>query len=305
MRAAGVPLFSVEQHLPAEAFDVLAFNLSAELVYTNVLNLLDLAALPLHGAARGGGDALVVAGGHCAFNPEPLADFVDAFVLGDGEEVVGEVNEVVGAWLAAAPARRRATAPGCCTSLARLEGVYVPALYEPAYAGGRLVSTSPVSASGAGRGHQAHGERPGGLALSDPPAGAADRGRPRPPERRGLPRLHPRLPLLPGGHDHSARARAAGGSGARDGAARAGVERARRGHADLALDGRLLGDRGHRARHRRGPRARRTGLGEPPVAAGGRLHGRARRRRSRRCAGPGSRSRPKAAPGACARSSTS
>ena len=95
MRAAGVPLFSVEQHLPAAAFDVLAFNLSAELVYTNVLNLLDLAGLPLHAADRGGDDALVVAGGHCVFNPEPLADFVDAFVLGDGEEVVGEINEVM------------------------------------------------------------------------------------------------------------------------------------------------------------------------------------------------------------------
>src|ERR1700721_3924553 len=63
MRAAEIPLFSVEQHLPAAAFDVLAFNLSAELVYTNVLNLIDLAQLPLHGADRGGDAALVVAGG--------------------------------------------------------------------------------------------------------------------------------------------------------------------------------------------------------------------------------------------------
>ena len=107
MRAAGVPLFSVEQHLPAAAFDVLAFNLSAELVYTNVLNLIDLAGLPLHSADRGSGDALVVAGGHCAFNPEPLADFVDAFVLGDGEEAVGEVNEVLAAWLEGAPPEER------------------------------------------------------------------------------------------------------------------------------------------------------------------------------------------------------
>ncbi len=106
MREAGVPLFSVEQHLPAAAFDVLAFNLSAELVYTNVVNLIDLAGLPLHGADRGGADALVVAGGHCAFNPEPLADFVDAFVLGDGEEAVSDVNEVLAAWLEAAPPER-------------------------------------------------------------------------------------------------------------------------------------------------------------------------------------------------------
>src|SRR5580704_10922403 len=110
MRAAAVPLFSVENHLPARAFDVLAFNLSAELVYTNVLNLIDLAGIPLHAADRGPADVLVVAGGHCAFNPEPLADFVDAFVLGDGEEVVGEVNEAIAAWLATPPDERNRNA---------------------------------------------------------------------------------------------------------------------------------------------------------------------------------------------------
>ena len=101
MRASGVPLFSLENHLPAAGFDVVAFNLSAELVYTNVLNLIDLAGVPVHAAARTADHPLVVAGGHCAFNPEPLADFVDCFVLGDGEEAVGEVNEVVAAWKAA------------------------------------------------------------------------------------------------------------------------------------------------------------------------------------------------------------
>jgi radical SAM family uncharacterized protein len=143
MRAAGVPLFSVENHLPAVAFDVLAFNLSAELVYTNVLNLIDLAGVPLHAAARGGGDALVVAGGHCAFNPEPLADFVDAFVLGDGEEAVGEVTDVLGAWLAGAPPAARDRA-ALLRALGGLDGVYVPALYVPAYEGGRLVATRPT-----------------------------------------------------------------------------------------------------------------------------------------------------------------
>ena len=121
MRAAGVPLFCVENHLPAAAFDVLAFNLSAELVYTNVLNLIDLAGLPLHAADRGGADPLVVAGGHCAFNPEPLADFVDAFVLGDGEEVVGEINEVRGRLARAAPPDG-ATATRCRLALAARRG---------------------------------------------------------------------------------------------------------------------------------------------------------------------------------------
>jgi len=143
MRAAGVPLFSVEQHLPAAAFDVLAFNLSAELVYTNVVNLIDLAGLPLHAADRNGNDALVVAGGHCAFNPEPLADFVDAFVLGDGEEAVGEVNEVVAAWWQESPPEGR-DRDALLRSLALLEGVYVPALYTPRYEDGRLMSILPV-----------------------------------------------------------------------------------------------------------------------------------------------------------------
>ena len=143
MRAAGVPLFSVEQHLPAAVFDVLAFNLSAELVYTNVLNLIDLAGVPLHTAERGADDALVVAGGHCAFNPEPLAEFVDAFVLGDGEEVVGEVNDALGGWRASAPAGKR-DRDALRRDLARIDGVYVPALYAPAYRHGRLVATEPV-----------------------------------------------------------------------------------------------------------------------------------------------------------------
>jgi radical SAM family uncharacterized protein len=143
MRAAGVPLFSVENHLPAQAFDVLAFNLSAELVYTNVLNLIDLAQVPLHAAARGAGDAVVIAGGHCAFNPEPLADFIDAFVMGDGEEVVSEINLVLARWLATDLAAGR-DRHSLLYDLAQIDGVYVPALYESTYDEGRLVATRPT-----------------------------------------------------------------------------------------------------------------------------------------------------------------
>ena len=142
MRSAGVPLFSVENHLPARAFDVLAFNLSAELVYTNVLNLIDLAGVPLHAAERGPADPLVVAGGHCAYNPEPLADFVDAFVLGDGEEVVGEMTDVLAPWLARPLDERDRR--DVLVALAGVDGVYVPSLYRPRYDGGRLVATEPL-----------------------------------------------------------------------------------------------------------------------------------------------------------------
>jgi radical SAM family uncharacterized protein len=141
MRSAGVPLFSLENHLPARAFDVLAFNLSAELVYTNVLNMIDLAGVAVRAAQRQGTDPLVVAGGHCAFNPEPLADFVDAFVLGDGEEVVGEMTAVLAPWRVGprGPGERRLV----LESLARVDGVYVPSLYDATYDGPRLAAITP------------------------------------------------------------------------------------------------------------------------------------------------------------------
>ena len=138
MRAAGVPLYSLETARPAGEFDVLAFNLSAELTYTNVLNLIDLAGLPVRSAERGQDAPLVVAGGHCAFNPEPLADFVDAFVLGDGEEAVGEITEVLTGARAAGTGRHE-----LLVALANVPGVYVPSCYEPQVEQGRLVGLSP------------------------------------------------------------------------------------------------------------------------------------------------------------------
>jgi radical SAM family uncharacterized protein len=132
MREAGVPLFSLENHLAASSFDVLAFNLSAELVYTNVLNLIDLAGVPVRSADRNGDDPLVVAGGHCAFNPEPLADFVDCFVLGDGEEVVGEVNDVLAASITGEHSGD-GSRESILRTLACIPGVYVPACYEVSY----------------------------------------------------------------------------------------------------------------------------------------------------------------------------
>src|SRR3954453_15981211 len=98
LRANGLPLFSVDTHRAAGEFDVIAFNLSAELVYTNVLECLDLAGVPVRSSQRADDHPLVVAGGHSAFNPEPMADFVDAFVIGDGEEPVGEMTECIAGW---------------------------------------------------------------------------------------------------------------------------------------------------------------------------------------------------------------
>src|SRR4029077_16578756 len=139
MRAAGVPLFSVDTHRAASDFDVLAFNLSAELVYTNLLNLVDLAGVPVRNEHRTPSDPIVIAGGHCAYNPEPLAEYVDAFVIGDGEEAIGEVADVVGAWKRGG----RASREGVLRDLATIPGVYVPSLYDVEYDGPTVRSVTP------------------------------------------------------------------------------------------------------------------------------------------------------------------
>src|SRR6478736_5161469 len=131
MRAGGVPFFSVDTHHAAADFDILAFGLAAELVYTNVLECLDLAGVPVRAEQRRPEHPLVIVGGHCAFNPEPMADFVDAFVIGDGEEAVGELTEVVGAWTRSGRTARE----GVLRELATIPGVYVPAMYEVDYDG--------------------------------------------------------------------------------------------------------------------------------------------------------------------------
>ena len=137
LRERRLPLFSLETHRPARAFDVLAFNVSAELVYTNLLNCVDLAGVAVRAEDRRDDDPLVIAGGHCTYNPEPLADFVDAFVLGDGEEVVGEISAV----LAARPRPRRRA--DVLRALARVRGVYVPSLYDVHYDGPALAGITP------------------------------------------------------------------------------------------------------------------------------------------------------------------
>jgi len=139
LRDRRLPLFSVDTHQPAGSFDLLAFNLSAELVYTNVLECLDLAGIPVRAEDRTPEHPLVCAGGHCTYNPEPLADFCDLFVLGDGEEVVGEITEVVSAWKRSGNTSRE----GVLRELATVTGVYVPSLYDVAYDGEHLASVTP------------------------------------------------------------------------------------------------------------------------------------------------------------------
>ncbi|HKH06000.1 MAG TPA: TIGR03960 family B12-binding radical SAM protein [Acidimicrobiales bacterium] len=142
MRRERIPLFSVDTHKPAGEFDVLAFNLSAELTYTNLLNCVDLAGVPVRAADRRPEHPLVAAGGHCTYNPEPLADFLDFVVLGDGEEVVSEITEVLREWKASG--RTEGSREAVLRELSHVEGVYVPSMYEVDYEeGGRLREVRP------------------------------------------------------------------------------------------------------------------------------------------------------------------
>src|SRR5918993_2437982 len=100
MREHGIGQFTVDAHRPVGAFDVLGVSFATELGYTNLLTALDLAGIPLSAADRGPQHPLVLAGGHAAFNPEPIAEFVDAAVPGDGEQARGEITAVIAAWKA-------------------------------------------------------------------------------------------------------------------------------------------------------------------------------------------------------------
>ncbi len=128
MRAASIPLYSLETQHPLAAFDILGFSLPYETLYTNTLNLIDLAGLPLFSAERNELHPLVIAGGHAVYNPEPMHAFIDAFVIGEGEEVIHEIIETHQAWRRSGTSRQE-----LLVALAQIWGVYVPALYEAHY----------------------------------------------------------------------------------------------------------------------------------------------------------------------------
>ncbi len=128
MRQKRVLLVSLESSTPIREFDVVGFSLQYELCYTNVLNILDLSGIPLHSHCRNETYPLVIGGGPCSFNPEPLVDFFDAMIIGDGEEVLPEVCAAVRQWKKAGADKGE-----ILTMLAELDGVYIPSFFEAAY----------------------------------------------------------------------------------------------------------------------------------------------------------------------------
>ena len=128
MQEENVPLFSLESRHALHDFDVVGFTLQYEMSYSNILAMLKLGGIPLLREERGQDDPIVVAGGPCAFNPEPLADFIDAFMVGDGEEQIIELNAVINEWK-----KSGAGKDVLLRRLAQVRGVYVPALYDVTY----------------------------------------------------------------------------------------------------------------------------------------------------------------------------
>lgn len=130
LRKNSLPQFSVDSHRPLGVFDLLGVSFSTELGYTNLLTALDLSGIPFHSVDRGDSHPIVIAGGHSAFNPEPIADFIDAAVMGDGEEITVAISEVMREWKAQGSPGGR---DELLLRLAASGGVYVPKFYDVTY----------------------------------------------------------------------------------------------------------------------------------------------------------------------------
>jgi len=142
MRNNDISLFSLESKRPLKDFDIIGFSLDYELTYTNVLNVLDLAGIPVLGTERGESHPLIIAGGSSTLNPEPMTDFIDLFVIGDGEEVTLELVDCYRRWRKQGAGGGK---EGFLRQAAMIPGIYVPSLYQVEYeVDGRLKSFVPV-----------------------------------------------------------------------------------------------------------------------------------------------------------------
>ena len=143
MRSSGIPLYSLESHVPAGDFDILGFSLQYELSYTNVLAMLDLAGIPIIASCRGEDEPLIIAGGPSVYNPEPIADFIDAILVGEGEDAIEEIVDVYKDAKAKGMSRVK-----LLQGLAEIPGVYVPSFYRVSYfQDGRIKEIEPTNSS--------------------------------------------------------------------------------------------------------------------------------------------------------------
>jgi len=144
MQNGGIPLFSLESRHPLKEFDIIGFSLGYELTYTNVLNMLHLAQIPVLAEERDNSQPVIIAGGSCCLNPEPMADFIDIFVVGDGEEALLELIDSFRSWK---DSGKRASKKQLFRQVAAIPGIYVPSLYQVEYqADGLIKSITPTAA---------------------------------------------------------------------------------------------------------------------------------------------------------------
>ena len=140
MKRAGIPLFSLESKRPLKEFDIIGFSLGYELTYTNIINMLHLAEIPILASQRDEHHPLVIAGGSSALNPEPMADYFDFFLIGDGEEVLLELLDALRDWKKDKQARKE-----LLLKVAAISGIYVPSFYRVEYQpDGLFKSITPV-----------------------------------------------------------------------------------------------------------------------------------------------------------------
>ncbi|MBL7073933.1 TIGR03960 family B12-binding radical SAM protein [candidate division KSB1 bacterium] len=140
LRKRKIPLFSLETKTPLKRFDLIGFTLQYELHYPDILNMLDLGDIPVWAKDRGEDDPMVIGGGPCAYNPEPMADFFDGFLIGEGESAVLEIVQV----LKGVKSKKR-DREGTLLALSQIPGVYVPKFYRPKYGSeGKSVGIKPL-----------------------------------------------------------------------------------------------------------------------------------------------------------------
>jgi len=128
LREYEIPLYSLETKTPLRDFDIIGITLPYESLYTNTLNFLDLSKIPIHAIERGKEFPLIVAGGHATYNPEPMAPFIDAFLIGEGEEILLDVIDIYKIWK-----KDKSSKLNLLEKLAQIDGVYIPSFYEPIY----------------------------------------------------------------------------------------------------------------------------------------------------------------------------
>jgi radical SAM family uncharacterized protein len=136
MRENGIPLYALESKQPLACFDIIGFSLPYETLYTSTLNVIDLAGIPVKSGERDDSHPIIIAGGHSTLNPEPMHAFIDAFVIGEGEEVIDDIIDIVNQFSSSpvGPLNgKTAKRENALKALAHIPGVYVPKFYEPYY----------------------------------------------------------------------------------------------------------------------------------------------------------------------------